>query len=229
MRSKKAVLNVGISLIFEVLTIISAFLLPGLILNSFGSSTNGITEAVGQFFGYISLIAAGVGSVTVASQYKPIAENDIEKVSSIVRATEQFMRKVSKIFIFALFLFALIFPFFVKDEFNYFYSLTLVLILGIGTVGNYYFGLTYRIVLIADQKQYVVNIIRIIVLIIHTIVAVILINSGATIHIVKLASSLIFLNNPIFIYFYVITVYKIDKNANPDFSAISQRWDSFAH
>src|SRR5690554_2606211 len=229
MRSKKAVLNVVISLLFELVTIISAFLLPRLVLNSFGSATNGITQAVSQFIGYISLIAAGVGSVTVASLYRPIANKDIGKVSSIIKATEIFMRKVSRIFIGGLIVFAIVFPIFVIEEFDYFFSLSLVIILGIGTFGNYYFGITYRMVLNADQKQYIFKIVKIIVLIIHTTVAVILINLGATIHIVKLASSLIFLINPVFVYIYVRKVYKLDKFAKPDFTAIKQRWDAFAH
>ena len=229
MRSKKAVLNTMISLLFEVVTIISAFLLPRLILNSFGSSTNGITQAVSQFIGYVSLLSAGIGGVTTAALYKPIADKDINKISSIVKATEQFMRKISWIFLIALVIFSAIFPLFLLNEFDYLFSMSLVLILGIGTLGNYYFGLTYRMILTADQKTYVVNLIQIVVLIIHTVVAVLLINGGANIHIVKLAGSIVFLINPIFIYFYVKKRYKIISDIKPDTTAIERRWDAFAH
>ena len=229
MRSKKAALNTIISLLFEIITVISAFILPRLVINSFGSDVNGITQAVSQFIGYISLLSAGVGGVTVAALYKPISENDTKKISSIVNATESFLRNISRIFVGALIIFAFVFPFFVINDFDYWYSFALVLILGIGTFGNYYFGMTYRLVLEADQKIYVNRIIQIVILIIHTFVSVVLINNGATIHIVKLVSSLIFLMNPIFIYVFVRKRYNIDKSVEADYTTIEQRWDAFAH
>jgi len=228
MRSRKAVLNIIISFIFELVTIISGFLLPRLVLRSFGSSTNGITQAVSQFIGYISLLTAGVGGVTMASLYKPLAEKDINKVSQIIKATELFLRKVSKIFLIALLIFAVAFPWFTIDEFNFPFTFSLIIILGIGTFGNYYFGLTYRMLLNADQKQYVIKIVQIIVLVLHTFASVLLINNGFSIHIVKLVSALIYLINPVFFYLYVRKKYKLDRFVEPDNSAISQRWDAFA-
>ncbi len=228
MRTKKSIINISASIFFEFVRIVSAFLIPRLILHSFGSDTNGITQAVSQFIGYISLLTAGVGSVTTAALYKPIAEKKDKEISGIVRATEKFLRKVSFIFVVALLAFAATLPFFIS-EFDYFFTFTLVVILGIGTFANYYFGLTYRMILNADQKQYIHIIIQSLLLIIQTTVAVLLINSGRTIHTVQLISALIFLLNPIFIYLFVRKKYNIDKNVGPNNEAINQRWDAFGH
>lgn len=228
MRRKKAVINVTTSITFEIIKIISAFLLPRLILQSFGSNTNGINQAVTQFISYISLLTAGIGSVTTASLYKPIADNNINKISGIVNATEKFVRNISKIFILALVIFSLVFPFFIK-EFNYLFTFSLVLILGIGTFANYYFGLTYRMILNADQKQYINTSLQIILTIIQTSVAIVLMKYNATIHAVQLSSAIIFMINPIFIYIFVKNKYKINKLVEPNFDAINQRWDAFSH
>ena len=46
MRSKKAVYNTIMSLLLEVVTVISGFVLPRLILSRFGSSYNGIKRKI---------------------------------------------------------------------------------------------------------------------------------------------------------------------------------------
>ncbi len=228
MRSKKAVINAITSLIYEFTRIVSAFLIPRLVLQSFGSDTNGINQSVTQFISYISLLTAGIGSVTTAALYRPIANNNKVEISGIVNATEQFLRKIARIFIIALFIFALIFPLFI-NEFDFVFTFSLVLILGIGTFTNYYFGLTYRMLLNADQKQYVYVSVQIILTIVQMFVAVILINNKFSIHIVQLVSSLIFMINPIFIYYFVKKKYEVDKFIEPNFVAIDQRWDAFGH
>jgi O-antigen/teichoic acid export membrane protein len=209
--------------------IISAFLLPRLVLTNFGSSVNGATQTINQFIGVISLLSSGVGAVTMAALYKPLAENDIIGLSAIANATQMFLKKVSKIFVLSLIILASIFPIFLIEEFDYLFSFTLVIILGIGTFSNYYFGLTYKTILNADQKQYINIIIQMLTLVFHTISSVILINCGYSILLVKLVSALIFSLNPILVYIYVHKKYKIDKTVTPNFEAIKQRWDAFVH
>lgn len=229
MRSKKAVLNTIMSLILEVVTVISGFIIPRLILSRFGSSYNGVTSSISQFIGYVSLLAAGVGGVTQASLYRPLQEKDTEKISAIIKATEIFMRRVALIFIVGLMVFATLYPLLVLDDFTWFFTFTLVLILGIGTFLQYFFGITYRMLLNADQRQYISVSMRIITTIINIIVAYILIKSGFSIHIVRLGSALVFALNPLFMHFYVKSHYNIVKDIEPDNSAIEQRWDAFAH
>lgn len=81
----------------------------------------------------------------------------------------------------------------------------------------------------ADQKLYVYNFVQIIGTIANTIAAVILINAGCEIRIVKLASAVVFGITPIALFYYVKRNYKLDRNIAPDNSTIKQRWDAFAH
>ncbi len=228
-RSKKAVYNISASLLLEMVSIICGFILPKVILSTFGSTYNGITTSITQFLAYITLLRAGVGGVTRAALYKPLAENNIEKVSAIIKATEEFMRRVAFIFLGVLILFSIIYPYLVKDEFEWFFSFSLILIMGIATFAQYYFGITYQMLIGADQRQYVTSIIQIISVILNLIVSVVLMKMGYGIHIVKFGSTVVFSLNPIILFFYVRKRYKIIKNIQPDNIAISQRWDAFMH
>ncbi len=228
MRSKKAMFNTVSALSYEVVAVICGLILPRLILSSFGSSYNGITSSITQFLTCVVLLRAGVGGVTRAALYKPLADKDNREISAIIRATEIFMRRVAIIFIFALFVFAAVYPFLVKDEFEWLFSFTLVLILGISTFVQYYFGITYQMLLQADQCNYVISTIQICTTILNTAIAAILIKSGCSIHIVKLGSAVVFSLNPIVTNIYCRKKYKIDRTVKPNQNAIKQRWDAFS-
>jgi len=176
----------------------------------------------------VILLRAGVGGVTRAALYKPLADGDNNQISGIVNATQQFMKKVSAIFSILLLAFAIVYPLMVLDEFDYWFSFSLVIILGISTVAQNYFGITYQMLIQADQRQYIYSSLTIATTILNTIVAAILILSGATIHVVKLGSAIVFIINPIILNLYVRKKYHINKNVAVNNTAISQRWDAFA-
>lgn len=229
MRTKKALLNTMAGLIHEAVSVICGMILPRLILRAFGSDYNGITSSISQFLSCVVLMRAGIGGVTRAALYKPLAEGDNLSYSRILRATEIFMRKVALIFAGSLLVFAVLYPLLVNDEFDWLFSFSLVLILGINSFMQSFFGFTYKMILNADQRQVVTSFIQIVTTILNTIVACILINLGCGIHMVKLGSAVVFALNPLFINYYAHKKYNIIRNVEPDNRAIEQRWNAFAH
>lgn len=227
MRSRKALINTIAGLSYELVAVICGFILPRLILMGFGSAYNGVTSSITQFLGYVTLMKAGIGGVTKAALYKPLADKDTKAISAVVNATDRFLKRVATIFVVSLVVFACIFPYFVRENFEWFFTFTLVLILGISTFAQYFFGLTYQLVLYSDQRQCVVSIIHIITTILNTLLAAILIKTGATIHIVKLGSAVVFALNPFIVNIYTKYKYKIDKTVAPNNDAIKDRWDCF--
>ncbi len=228
-RAKKAKLNIVSVLGLEIVTIISGLVLPRLILAGFGSATNGLVTSVNQFITCVTLLRAGVGGVTRAALYKPLDEGNVFAVSGIVRATTKFMRKLTIQYTGALFVFAAVYPFVVNEEFEWFYAFSMVLILGLSTFFDCCFGISYQFLLQADQKRYVISVLQILTVLANVIVAVVLIKAGASIHIVKLGSSLVYSAKPLILWCYVRKNYKLDWKAEPDNLAIKQRWNAFAH
>jgi O-antigen/teichoic acid export membrane protein len=227
MRSRKAVINTIAGLAYELTAVLCGFILPRLILTAFGSGYNGITSSITQFLGYVALMQAGISGVTKAALYHPLATKNKLEISAIMNATNRYLRIVAVIFIFGVFAFASIFPLFVQDQFEWLFTFTLVLILGISTFAQYYFGLSYQMLLQADQRQSVIYTIRIVTTILNTVIASSLIKLGASIHIVKLGSALVFTLNPLLINLYARHKFKIDKYVPPNNDAIKDKWDSF--
>ncbi len=228
MRSKKAFYGSITSLVYQVITVVCGLILPRLILVNFGSSYNGLTSSITQFLAGISLLKAGISGVAKAALFAPLARGDDNEISSIINATQCFMRRIAIIFAVFLLVFASLYPFLVSDHFDWIFSFTMVLILGISTFAQYYFGVTYSLLLDADQKTSVVNIIQIGTTLLNTLVAVILLLCGFGIHMVKLGSALVYALNPLAINLYVRRYYRIDKTVAPNNNLIKQRWDAFA-
>lgn len=228
-RSKKALKNTFSAWIFELVTAICSFILPRLILSHFGSAYNGITSSITQFIGVISLMQSGIGGVTRAALYKPLAEKDSNRISEIVNATSAFMKKVALLFSLSIIIFAMVYPLLVSNDFEYMFSFTLVIILSISTFAQYFFGVTYQMVLKADQKTYLISYVNIFTTVTNTIVASVLILCGCGIHIVKLGSAIVFIIPPIFYNIYVKKAYSINTQIKPNSNVLSQRWDAFGH
>ena len=228
-RSKKAVLNTITSILFEIVAAVCSFILPRLILSHFGSAYNGVTSSICQFISCIALLKSGIGSVTRAALYKPLAMHDENAISSVFVATEKFMQRIALIFVVALLFFAALYPFAVKDQFSWGFAFTLVLILGISTFAQYYFGMAHQMLLDADQRQYVATIINIGGVLLNTLIAAVLIFLGCSIHFVQLGSAVVFAIQPIALMFYVSRRYHINRKVIPNNKALSQRWDAFGH
>ncbi len=228
MRTKKAIYNTVSSLALELITIIVGLIVPRMILSVFGSTYNGVITSITHFLSFVSLLRAGMGGATRAALYKPLAEEDRQKISSVVKATENFMRKVAWIFAGSILVFACVYPLIV-NEFEWLFTFILVLILGIDSFCNYYFGITYQILLIADQREYIFSTIKIITTILTGAMTVLFIQLGCGIHLVKLAAALAGLFSPLMLHIYVRRRYRIDNKAKPDFVAINQRWNVFIH
>lgn len=226
---KRLLMNMASSLLLEIVSLVCAFILPRLIIVNFGSEYNGIVSSVSQFLSVISLLRGGVGGVTRAALYKPLLERDYYKISSILKATEKFMRKIAWFFSVFLLIFAMIYPVLVDEEFERFFTFTLVLILGISTFSQYYFGITYQILMQADQRQYVYSLIQTAATIVNTVLSAVMINYGVEFRIVKLVGALVFGAIPLCLNMYVRRNYKIIRTAPDDNLALKQRWDAFAH
>lgn len=227
MRSKKALKNIITSIVYQMISIICGLIVPRLILSCFGSGYNGILSSISQFLTCASLLVAGVGGVTRASLYKPLAENDWNSSSAIINATQHFMRKIAVVMVGGIVAFAFVYPLLVQYEFEWFFSFSLVLILGVSTFLQYYFGVTYQILLQADQRQYIISIAQIVSTVVNTLFAVALLKMGFGIHAVKLGSAVAFSLNPLIINLYVARKYNLDNKVQPNNSALKQRWDAF--
>ena len=227
MRGKKATLNTAFNLLEQFISVVCGLILPRLILSNLGSQYNGLTSSITQFLSCAVLLRSGIGGATRAALYKPMAEENHEEINAIVKATDIFMKKIGLILAGAIILFASIYPLLVKNEFGWFFTFSLFLIIGVSTFAESFFGITYLIVLQADQRLWVPSLLKCLCYIANTSIGAALLLIGCSIHAVKGASAIVYVAYPVLLGVYVRHRYKIDTNVKPNNKAISQRWDAF--
>lgn len=223
MRTKKAIMNMSCSLVYQVIAIICGLITPRLILSQFGSVYNGVIASATQFLNMVSILTLGITGATRVQLYKTLSKHDNLGTSRIMKATQQYMRKVGYAVIGYACILSIIYPFISNNDLSYFENAAIVMIVSIATFAQYFFGISNMTLLAADQSSYVVDIINTIKIIANTICVAVLIKFGASIFIVKLGSSIVFLISPWILHIYVNKKYKLTSKCNPDTSGIEGR------
>lgn len=226
MKRKVTLLNIISSLLLQICSVISGFIIPKIILNYFGSSTNGLVTSLNQLLSYVAIIEGGVTGVIVANLYKPLIEKDEGKLSSVLVTAKRFYNKVGFIFIVYSLIVGLIYPYIFKLDF--FSTFLLTVILSINLLIQYMFSLTLKTILSADKKVYIVSFSQIIITISNIILAFVSVKIYPNIHLLKLISGVLYLVQPIVYGIFIRKHYKINWKAVPDNNLIKERWNGFA-
>ncbi len=222
--------NVVFNFMYQVVNTIANILLPPLIISKYGSAINGLISTVKQVINYIQLVGAGISESTVVELYKPLAISDNSKVSSIYKASEKNFNKAGALFSFIALLVAFIYPLFINEGLEYMSIVKIILALSISGASEFFIFGKYRTLLIADQKNYIVNIAQIIGSIFSTCVTAFLIKFNYRIEIVQLFASVAYIFRIVILKMYVKKNYEfISKNSMPDFNAMSKRKDATVH
>lgn len=228
MRSKKALINLIWAVVELVVATVTSFIVPHVIIHTFGSSVNGLVSSIKQFLHYIALVESGIGAIGRASFYKPLADGNNEELSGNYRAIEDFYRKVAYIFLAYVAVLAVLFPFLVDYDFDWAYTAVLIVILAFSTFIQYYFGITNQTLVQSDQKKYISSALRSLTLILNMLFTIALVSVGANIHLVKIGSAMAYAIRPVILYFYVSKNYSINKKEKPRNEILKQRWDGLA-
>ena len=222
-RKKKLLLNALVGIIKQIITIGCGFLLPRYMLLYYGSSVNGLVSSITHFLSFISFLDMGVGAVIQSNLYKPLSENNSYQISLIVKSSERFFRHIALIFIVYIITLCFIFPLMV--EYEAIYTISLLLIIAISTLSQYLFGMTYQLLLNADQKAYIQLSLQLGTTILNTILSIVLMRRGASIHLVKMAAATVYILRPVGQMVYVHRHYCIDRKIAIVGEPIKQKWN----
>lgn len=228
MRRKKLAANTVSSLIYRICAIICGFILPRLILESYGSEVNGLVNSITQFLGIISFLELGVGSVIESALYKPLAERNENEISKIAVSGQKFFSKIALILVVYVVLLICIYPVIAKQNFGFIYTAVLIFAISISSFAQYYFGIINSLLLTADQKGYISYNVQIVTLVLNTAACFVLIKLGASIQVVKVVTSLFYMIRPLIVAFYVKKYYNINWKIKYDGEPIQQKWNGVA-
>lgn len=228
MKNKITLLNSISALFLQVVTIISGFIIPKIILLYFGSAVNGLVSSISQFLSYIALIEGGVTGVIYASLYKPLLDNDKTKISRILVTSKIFYRRIGYIFMAYSLVLAVIYPIFINKDFDFLFASGLTIVLSITLLIQYMFSLTLKTLLVADKKLYIISFTQVGIIILNIIFTYISARIYPNIHILKFISGIMYVFQPLIYARYVNKNYDISWDEKQDNTLLKERWNGFA-
>ena len=228
MQQKILFYNSVFPLVYQVVATICGFILPRLILGHFGTEVNGLVNSIIQFLGVISLLELGVGAVVQSSLYKPLADNDVINVSKVVTSADKFFGNLGYILLIYVIAMMFYYPILVKENFDFFFTATLIVAISIRFFAQYFFGIVNRLILLADQKAYIQFIAQIMAIIANTVGCYILIKFDCSVQTVYGMTSIIFFLQPVAIHLYIKKKYALNRKIHYDVEPIKQKWNGIA-
>lgn len=155
-RIKKGLLNARVNFVFYFVTIVLTFFSRKIFLNTLGPDFIGLTGTLSNILGMLSLAELGIGTSISFHLYKPIREENYEKINELMSLFGWFYRIVGGFILVAGIIVSLFFPLIFANTtietpliYVCFFSL-----LGSSLIGYF---INYRQMLLgADQRGYVV-------------------------------------------------------------------------
>ncbi|WP_310549816.1 lipopolysaccharide biosynthesis protein [Paenibacillus glufosinatiresistens] len=230
MIAKRSMLNIGIGLLSQAVTIALSFFIPRLIMLNYGSEANGLVASITQIIAYLALLEAGVGAASIQALYRPIGQGDRSKINEILAATSVYYKKTGIYYFVAVLLIAGVYPFVVHSGFDAATVMLIVCLSGLGGAVNYYLQGKFRVLLIAEGKNYIESSVVTIANVVNSAVRILLLLQGANIIAVQAVYLVIVLLQIAVYRIYIRRHYRwIDLSRKPDFEAISQKNSALVH
>ena len=226
--------NVKINLFFasisQVLTLVFALVVPKLLINYYGPQIHGLTATISSLISYLTLVESGIGAASVQSLYAPLQERDYKLVNADLNAIAIFYLRIGKIFVTLVIVIATLYPFLSADGLDYWLVFTLVLISGLANTIEYFFTSKYRVLLQADKKLYVINLVNSVGILLQGILRIVFIYLKMSIFVVQLVPAIVYAVRLISISVYVNRAYSyLDRTVSPNFQVGKKRWSALIH
>lgn len=225
MRKKRATYNIITSIIYQVVMVLVNFIIPKLIMSTFGSAMNGLINSITQFLSYVSLLESGVCNVVIVKYYESLANEDQIKTSQIYKESKKFFNGIAAFSVGYIALLCVFYPMFAKSDFASPTIIKLILIISAITLTQYLFGISARCLIQADQRAYIVNITKTIANIFSTIFVLIFVKLNCNVFIVKGSSTVALICIPIVFCLYARRRYKISSSVSRNKKLLSDKWD----
>lgn len=199
--------NMMIACISQIVTLISVFIVRNYFIASFNEDYLGVNEVFLNILGILALTEIGITGAITYCLYKPVADQDYEKISAIVF----FLRKINWIvFVSILTLAGIITPFitfFFKQKPNVTENLQIVFFIYAITSASSYILSHKRILLTANQNNHIVSIIHSACQILMSIIQILILMLTKSFYSYLLAKVLMTVAENVFINIYVTKKY----------------------
>lgn len=158
-RTEKSVINLVTAFIGQIFGVLVSFIVRKIFVSYLSTEYLGVNGLFTNILTMLSLVELGVGSAMTYSLYKPIAENDISKIKSLMNLYKRAYRIIGIIVLVLGIGFTPFYRFLINDVPNI-QNLNLIYLIFVLNTGVSYFYSYKKALIICDQKKYITTIYR---------------------------------------------------------------------
>ena len=145
--------------LLQVVTLLVGLVLPRFFLEVYGSEINGVISTANSFISYFSYIEAGIGAALMHALFKPLAVHDVSQINGIVSYSAKEYRRISCIYFVLVVLLSSAFPHITYETSLATWEFSgLFFVIGLYGAIDFYTMAKYRVLLLADKKEYILSI-----------------------------------------------------------------------
>ena len=144
--------------IYQIITLIMGFIVPYVVLNTYGSEVNGLTSTIKQIILLSTLASAGLTTAATYNLYKPIQEKDKDKIADIIKSVQHAYGIISLVSLLVCIMSSFILSIFQKGNMSSVFVLIACLLTSFNTLIDLYFTATTSVLLTALQDKYLISI-----------------------------------------------------------------------
>lgn len=173
-RTKNVTVNASLGIITQVIRIFIEFIIRTVFINVLGSEYLGVNGLFTNVLTILSFAELGIGNAIIFSMYKEIANNNVEKIKSLMQLYKKSYITIGSV---VLIIGLLITPFIklmINDTPNISESIYFIYILFLLNTSVSYFYAYKKAIISAHQKEYIINIYRLIVEVIKAVLQIVI-------------------------------------------------------
>jgi len=220
-RERKSIINAIAAVLLTLTNGLLGMLVMNMVIATYGSDFNGLNSVATQVVGVVLLMEGGMTVATNFALFKPFFMKDYQKVNGILAATYKNFLKIGTAFFIVSLLVATIYTHFINSSLprSLIFSILIMSFFPAGV--NLFYAAKFRIVLQADQKEYVISFISLATISLGHLLNIFLIFQDVPMVSIRIVTMVFSLVNSFLIGRYVKKKYSfLNFDVLPDFEAI---------
>lgn len=228
-RNRKSLLNAISAVFLTVCNGLFGIVFVKFVLIYFGSDFNGLNSTANQFVSILMLFEGGFTIATNVALFKPYSDRDFDSVNAIISATNHTFKRAGILSLMIGTILSTGYAFVINSALPRWLVFSVVFMTILPTCFNFYFATKYRILLQAEQKEYIISFITLVTSSLGYIVNIAAMYLGCDMWFIRFCTMLFSLLNSILIGLYVRKKFTfINFHVKPNHVAIVGTKDVFA-
>ncbi|MDO4872883.1 MAG: hypothetical protein Q3964_02180 [Carnobacterium sp.] len=230
MRTRKSIVNILVGVMLQLTVMLCGFLVKNIFIEVYGSTVNGLVGAVDQIISSLAIVEGGISAASVAMLYAPLQDRSYKRIEDILDSSRKFFIKSGFIYLLLVTLIIIFYPYLVAQQVPITEVRLLIIVLSAGGVIEFFLFSKYKVLLIADQKIYILDMLQAVSQIVSTVVILFLIQNNVHYLIVRSMGAVVIAARLLMVYLYFRKTYpQLKFGRSKEKVDLPQRWGVLYH